>query len=250
MTMLSRKTLLDWLVAQPEASVTPDALLKKAIEVEGGKIEDALSLCWDVLSDDWYETDKRNFWDRSKKLVDITGELAHFDGNDQTGVSRGARGRGRSVNRSFNTIRGDNFSAWYHFFGTAYNSFYRTNREWIPGRGLAETHGLIFLEERVLYNDHIDDLKRVEIDKAGARFGHRLARNIRRYGDLEKFTTSPDYTGGPYLYSNPEKYGKKWRLQPGQLAKDFGTLKYSNHDGPTGRKKLATQAIRKLTPRF
>jgi hypothetical protein len=83
------------------------------------------------------------------------------------------------------------------------------------------TEFFIFLEESVFFKKHfIDPLKRIEIDRAGARFGQRIASNLIQFDSVEELCSVRD-CNRPYLYDNPEVYGAKWKLVPGQSPCDY-----------------------------
>lgn len=212
--------LKSWILSQEDNSIKPVAFYQKAIEIAGGNVEDGLVLAWNFLIHRKGEKRKRNDFPYQQKLYDITGEFEVFEGN------KGPNGRV--------TVRGDKFSAWYHFAGTALNSFHEANRissiptgcsnRTISGFAKAKTNFALLMEhfgnrfrQRTLFNEGmIDKLKKQKIDEAGAEFGAALWKNLmdHEYSTSEEFLeSSPNRT---YLYDNPSVYGPKWRLREGQ----------------------------------
>jgi hypothetical protein len=167
-----------------------------------GNVQDGLMLVWDVLREGWGDGRRRNLYPHILKLVDITGELEQFDGN----VRRSPEGRLQDYSR------GDNFSAWYHFFGTALHAYLMSRRvPLVPGHWV--TNFLTFLEENVLYNSVADPFKRRTLDREGARFGAQLARNLERFADGASFREAPESRRTRYLYPDPERY-REWAQGP------------------------------------
>ena len=203
-----RVALRAWLLAQPDDSVFPHALIEKAIQIAGGNIELGLVVSWDVLRENFDDGYGRNRFPRTKKLIDITGERAIF--------------RGNRCPDSMGTIRGDNFSAWYHFVGTALLTVSSANG-WLMGPGGAEAFtNLMISVEQGLFGSRqlIDSQKRIAIDRAGARFGSQLVENLNRFTDVQSLIQHRK-PGRPYLYDNPAEYGEAWHLKPGQNPCDF-----------------------------
>lgn len=193
-----------WLASRPRFSVLPHEFFQKCLELNGGNIELSLILAWDFLSFQWNtDTEIRNFKPSSLQLYDVTGELDSCGGNRQTLLWR--------------SIRGDKFSAWYHFFGTAMHAFIRENTLVHGLKWRIPTNWILNLEETLLGRTFlVDILKRLENDKAGVRFGKALFRYVRRM-DRD---TIPEESG--YLTSRPDLFGKSWKLLPGQTALSYG----------------------------
>jgi hypothetical protein len=249
----SRQALEKWVMSQPDNSITPDRFYAKAFEIEGGRVGDGLSLVWDVLREGWGFTDLRNDTARARKFVDITGELSLFRGNHLPNLQVGSDGKlitdvfgklpefeSRKLGKVGvqSVIRGDNFSAWYHFAGTALNSFYRENSARWPFPGDWETRVLIMLEEHVLYNEFLDPFKRRLIDIEGGKFGVQLARNLRTYSSAEKFNKTSLAKNTEYLYENPKKIPESWALKPGQHPRDYGSERHTLFSASTTAEEL------------
>ncbi len=201
-----------WITAQPFGSATPEAFFSECLRISSGNVQDALMLAWDFLSVRW----DRSVVDRNSryevlKLLDITGELPLSAGATQPEPTKVSN-------------RGDNYSAWYHFFGTALHSFIAVNTM-VPGvQWRVSTEFNIRLEEKLFGGRFVDPLKRNEIDHAGARLGRKLAENLNQFKTLAAFESSGARWKDEYLYSDPEVYGAKWRLEPYQRAEDFQKL--------------------------
>ncbi|MBC7693114.1 MAG: hypothetical protein H7222_15225 [Methylotenera sp.] len=117
-----RDELRKWLETRKEGTITPDALFMHALDGAGGNVQRALICCWNQLSDGWNSAAiERNSRFTTLKLKDITGELIRFDGIRQK----------TRAGESHEFVRGDNFSAWYHFFGTALHA-YTAERSRVP----------------------------------------------------------------------------------------------------------------------
>ena len=195
----ARLALHDWLMAQPDDSVAPDALYVRAIAAAGGNVERGLAIAWDVLREDWDDGQRRNEFPRTRKLIDITGERGAF--------------RGNACGFRSSTIRGDNFSAWYHMTGTALLTFLNANGSLSAEAADTFTNAMITIEETFFGHVFVDSRKREAIDRAGAAMGRRLAENLQRRvaGDPQR----------PYLYDNPSLYGPSWRMPASGRACDF-----------------------------
>ena len=198
-----------WLTAQPFGSTTPEAFFSECLRISSGNVQDALMLAWDFLSVRWDRSvPDRNSRYEILKLLDITGELPLSAGATQPDPTKVSN-------------RGDNYSAWYHLFGTALHSFIAVNTM-VPGlQWRVSTEVNIRLEEKLFGSRFIDPLKRNEIDHAGAQFGRKLAENLNQFKTLPAFEGSGARWKDEYLYSDSEVYGEKWRLQPYQRAEDF-----------------------------
>lgn len=215
--------LREWMMSRPDDSILPHELIAEAVSLENQSVQRALMLCWDVLRKDYRNAEQRNTFPHILKLKDITGELELFDGQEHAlppGTPPDKRLRWQGM---LKTVRGDKFGSWYHFIGTAVNSFYRTASRAYPFSGRWETEAMIIVEEKIRHNEHMDPRKRVDIDRAGALFGEKLARNLRAYRSAGEFARSRDGARTDYLYDDPARYGGKWRLKEGQHPRDFGT---------------------------
>lgn len=192
-----------WLLAQPEHSVAPDALFVKALDVSGGSVWDALAIGWDVLSQGSEAGDReRNFLPKTLRLADIRGDIKLLPKVHDLG------------NPNYRwTSQADNFSAWYHLWGTMLYAFYRDSgfvRVPLPGHWVAKV--MILLEESVggpvlewipngEWRAFLDFPKRLETDVQGAVAGSRLAANLKalRKGKINRLETSR----GGYLIQRP-----------------------------------------------
>lgn len=219
-----RVALENWLLKQRENSVSPDQIYQRAFEITDGNISRGLTLVWDVLSEDWRNIYDRNKFSHIKKLIDITGERPLFHQNEIEGVNK----RGEPI--SVTSIRGDNFSAWYHFAGTALRAYLTRNKIPISSIGKAYAKALIFLEENVIFDVFIDSEKRIIIDKQGAQFGDSLAANLIAFekGGLPKFEASRKARNKRYLYSDPSRFPKGYSLLEGEKPTDYFNRKPRN----------------------
>lgn len=222
--------MMDWVNEQPKNSLTPEAVLQEAIRRSEGDVEAGLFLCWNLMRNSWKSTD-RNKYQRARRLVDITGERAvvatYGPSPDKIPsflnfwASRSALISGEKPK----SIRGDNYSAWYHFFGTALSSFHKSrsiSTLYSPIIAEAQTNAMIFVEEDLLFGEFNDARKRKAIDQAGARFGAQLAKNLAKYETVSDFQAShPQAGNGEYLYDNSSYYGEKWSLKPGQRPWEY-----------------------------
>jgi hypothetical protein len=234
--------LARWIAAQPNRSITPHALVQKAVQLSNGNVQRGLSYAWNTLCEHWQDAAMRNYSAPAVKLVDITGEFdtyheakiseRNMKTSDFLSTSKKISWAGENaINipspdaKANKSIRGDNFSAWYHFIGTSLLGFHLANRgDTVVGRlgavAAARTvsAGSVFLEEHVLFPEFVDPTKRVELDKAGYRFGIALAKHLR-----SQVGRTPSSTGSPldyYLYSDPRRY-RNWALPKGVHPMDF-----------------------------
>ncbi len=200
-----------------DQSITPEILMNKALALSSNDVQEALVLCWNYLRQNLYQDSRmRNTQNFVFKLYDITGEWPLFDDEAQE-----VKEKGQPVTKNF--VRGDKFSAWYHFFGTALHEFARQQTNW-----RTNTHHLVKMEERWHFGwDYLEDSKkRIEIDNAGADFGKRLYRNLTNpNADLKKANSEHS------LKENPTVYGPSWDLKAGQKPRDF---KHPDNDSLPG----------------
>jgi len=205
-----RRALLAWTLSQPDFSVEPHQLFEKALEIAQGSVQRALLLCWDQLRQGWMRPPLRNIQPQTLKLFDITGERELFDGNFPGGVKElglwGSIVTGQSRVEA-ETIRGDVFSAWYHFFGTAIDAFHRQRATAFP-RAEWATLGAIFVQETLFTNRHVDAHKRWILDTEGARFGGRLARNIQAFADADDLPAG--FGEVSYVVDAPHRLPSDW----------------------------------------
>jgi hypothetical protein len=238
-----RDAMQHW-VAQQRHQVKPHELYAEAFRREGN-IQNGLILLWNALSDRWIDYAREGEFNRNnlahtRNLMDLTGERPFFEGTNKIthhqikdkahkleADSKGTRkpNGGSSTHRS-KTIRGDNFSAWYHFAGTALLSYSLAGQlplgtKWI-GKKIA--YGAVFLEEFVYFNEHIDGQKRNQIDLAGARFGANLAniaRNYRVTADFRNYLSNKKEFK-KYMYMDLQKVGgQNYLLGAGQRSGDY-----------------------------
>lgn len=205
----AKSHLRGWLLSQNFRSVEPHTFYAKAIEICGNDVQKGLITAWSVLREDW-DNHRRNEYPHIQKLVDITGELEHFQGQEVSVIHRGKPQKTKS-------IRGDNFSAWYHMTGTALLA-YTLAASNLP-LPKAITGAMIELEERVYHDEFIDPFKRRYIDYQGVHFGVRLARNLRQFRDSESFLAARKPV--PYLNQEPSKMPGNWPLLPGETSADY-----------------------------
>jgi hypothetical protein len=200
----------------------PLEFFEKCLKIKNGNIQESLELAWDFLSRGWdAEALERSTRIINLKFYDITGEQSkmHY-----------SRAFSRN-NRVYLTARGDNFGAWYHFFGTALHSFVRQNSRVLGVKWRLPTDFYIFLEETVYEfgSQKIDFKKRVEIDKAGSIFGRDLYRILSNEKLIKELTQR---TPKQYLYQNTQIYNDTWPLKDGQSAVDYKTIQVSNQISP------------------
>ncbi len=225
-----RNELYNWILSQPDNSILPDKLYEEAIKLEQGNIGKAMTLVWDTLLSHGWTSRDRNTFPHIKKLFDITGEHDSFEeykvieplATGDTLKSNKNLPHRAKMYKSPMIKRGDKMGSWYHFAGTALNSYLKSiNRvNIIPGE--LDTNTMIFLEEKILFrfNTQFDSKKRVQIDLAGSRFGASLARNMKKYSNLEEFNHTLESRDIEYIYNDENKY-KDWALKEGQRPLDF-----------------------------
>lgn len=52
------RTLYDWMIEQPDHSIYPQQLYKKAIEISSGSVEEGMMLVWNLLYKGWTDSKK------------------------------------------------------------------------------------------------------------------------------------------------------------------------------------------------
>lgn len=224
-----RKLFL-WLGRQEKRSVRPAELFQKAFETAEGNLEEGFLYAWDVLREGSWNAETRNNWPWTLKLFDITGEADAFRGQWPPGTTFGGKIEGTTANglgiptKYLGASRGDTFSAWYHFAGTALNSFLSANSI-VSGK---RPEVADFYTRLALLSQHWDDArefgdyrKRHEIDFAGSKFGAKLYGNLKTYATCEAFQASEDAERTEYLYDNPEVYGPTYHLKPDQTPWEY-----------------------------
>ncbi len=215
----NRLALKKWMLSRPDNSISPDQFFGKAIELENGNVQRGLMLAWDTLGEGHIFAKERNNYPHTKKLIDITGERDVFTGNYYSIERR--RKDGTTVNKPVESIRGDNFSAWYHFAGVALRSFTTANSGFSLLSGKTYANVLIFLEEYAIHNIFIDPEKRRLIDYQGAIFGSKLAKNLRRHQDSDSFRASGDSINTHYLYNDFSRISDSWPLRTDEKPLDY-----------------------------
>lgn len=199
--------LHSWVMSQPDGSILPREFYARAITLSDGKVQEGLILAWNFLRDGWNQSGNRNSYPHIVKLYDITGEASRFQGNDQF-VSDPKDSKRRLFVK---TIRGDNFSAWYHVAGTALLGFTLANSSLpLPARLLTSIP--IWIEENLHYDEFIDPVKRRLLDYQGMELGLGLANHFRGF----RRSVIRDY-----LYDAPEKFPPTWALREGESATDY-----------------------------
>ncbi|MBI4248381.1 MAG: hypothetical protein HY611_02670 [Elusimicrobia bacterium] len=173
------KALYDWLLIQPDRSVTPESLFLKSLEIAEGGVWEALASGWNVLTIGRLAGGReRNYLKKTRKLADIRGDQALLpiihNLNDP---------------RYRWTSKADNFSAWYHFWGTMLYAFFRDSTfVAVPLRGSWMVAGMIVIEESVgavqnimlgQWRALLDWPKRAWIDMQGAEAGSRIAAGLK-----------------------------------------------------------------------
>ena len=254
-----RVRLKTWMLAQPNASITPNALYTKAFEITGGDLQLGMKVVWDVLREKWNADARRNLYPHILKLVDITGELPLFDGIEHprpAGDPREAAQAGSvrlKVRRALGkpelpvkTIRGDNFSGWYHFAGTALSAFLKGSSRLNLMPPAAQAKLMVQIDHTLFSNQLIDAKKRQQLDLAGVDFGAKLSQNLKTYSTVDEFKASPDAENTNYIYDHSEFYGPDWALKPGQHPRDFGT-DFKTKSGPALLERF--EALRALRTR-
>jgi len=225
-TEVRTRALETWILLQANGSITPADLFQTAVRLTGGQIEVAFMLCWDFLVHGSYHAWQRNSFPTLLKLVDITGELTRFEGNGQTVLEVDEKNKpilnkdGTQKTRQIKIMRGDNFSNWYHFFGTALLSFVRENSAIYPLKTRVPVEFCLWLEKRMA-SDHIDLKKSTNINHAGVSFGKELAKNLRNFKDPQSFANSVEAKNIEFLYDSPEEYGPDWALVDGQSTYEY-----------------------------
>ena len=173
------KALYDWLLIQPDRSVTPESLFLKSLEIAEGGVWEALASGWNVLTIGRLAGGReRNYLKKTRKLADIRGDQSLLP-----------------IIHNLNdphyrwTSKADNFSAWYHFWGTMLYAFFRDSTfVAVPLRGSWMVAGMIVIEESVgavqnimrgQWRALLDWPKRAWIDIQGAAAGSRLAAGLK-----------------------------------------------------------------------
>ena len=238
-----RNQLMNWVLSQPDHSIYPHEFILKSIQIRGGNVQDGLMLAYDHLVDGWYRSDSRNAYEHTLKLVDITGELSNYDGSTRIYGERKTSIARKALNFPFinkgaptQTIRGDNFSAWYHFLGVTLST-YMSSRSINPMPAGWTNKTIVFVNEYIFSGTFIDGEKRLKIDLAAPDFATQLIKLLKKPHLIKNKSQ--------YLYENSSQYGQKWKLKPGQLPGDYGTNEQSRN-GPTMMESILT--IRKLNP--
>jgi hypothetical protein len=178
------EALHDWLLAQPDHSVGPDALFLQSLRIADGNVWDALTAGWNVLASG--RTDggrERNYLPRMQKLMDLRGDSALLPVLHNLNDSHYQW-----------TSKADNFSAWYHFWGTMLSAFFRDEAfVALPLPGKYIVMGEVLVEElfigvlehatKLEWKAFLDMPKRIGIDIQGVMAGSRLARELRAKTD-------------------------------------------------------------------
>jgi hypothetical protein len=228
---------------QPFFSVTPDSLLKKSAEITGGNIQESLALCWNFLRRGAVEANQKNkknpmsenevqqnlkegvlFGNRTEqnltfhqlKLKSMTGEATDYrplDHEHQLNYEAFLNGRLKEdkVTEKGVSVRGDEVSAWYHFFGTAIHSFSRAQSV-----GFIPTQVALWLEYNVTSaKKKIGTEKLNLIEKEGIVFGETLAAQIK-----EKRSTPTKTCKEPknsFFYEDASLLPKDYALNGGDV---------------------------------
>jgi hypothetical protein len=243
--------LTQWLLTQPDDSVSLDNFLMEAVKKNRGSVRLGLIAAWNTLRADYTDVEGRNLFPHIRKLKDVTGERDIFDGqvHERTITPKG----GKAKNQRIRTLRGDNFSAWYHFVGTALSSFHLSSSSKVSRLGKLETDLMIAAEEHLIgkvdgFSVMIDPLKRIEIDKAGSLFGLKLSKNLTKFESAAAFRASKEARNTRYLYDAPKVYGPRWALLPGQHPRDFGTQNKTLDRLPLWRRLMEATLASKQNP--
>lgn len=233
-TRLLVEELESWLLSQPDESVRPLELYQQAIIVGKGDVRLAFVLVWNLLSRNWEWEASRNYFLRTRKLFDITGEFSRFTTNLVPRIQVGADKEplldkdGFYIYHEMNSKRGDKFSAWYHFAGTAINTFLKsTGRPRLLPPGF-ETELAIRLERFLHRHDASQDsIKRIANDRQGNQFGARFAHHVRSIlsGSFQQTIPSSDY-----IRIDQEQFPESYALGPEQTPHDYGTQDRSRGD--------------------
>ncbi len=265
-------SLKKWIDGQKYFSVNPEDLFRQAATITKDP-QKALMLCWNVLSENWNaNVVERNLRYRSLKMMRLTGEISKLqtvmpEQRELRAKLTDARETRRSLERAVREYeadgeileeynkalkdeqeiesqvsnwrvsnRGDDFSGWYHFFGSAIHAFAKEADD--EGKYLP-TSWLLFAEKS-LYGSHgfgdskriFDYDKRDLIDRAGIDFGNRLAKNLAEPDSIDEikklYKSNCDLTQNDYIKDQPEKLPKNWALRSDQLAQDYGEKTYSH----------------------
>lgn len=225
--------LEDWVDRQEDNSVFPFDLYKEAIKLKQGNLRLGFFLVWNFLSRDWSNESMRNSFSRTKKLYDITGEQSRFISNLTPVVEMNSDGLPKTDEDGYfvysfaNSKRGDNFSAWYHFAGTALNTFIKSTKylRFNPLPPAWETYVAIWLEKTMYQRDASQDpIKRILIDKEGVRFGNQFANLIKQWrrGKYE----APSQIE-PSMRSEASLFPENYALGNGQIPQDYKTHRES-----------------------
>jgi hypothetical protein len=133
------------LMGRPDRSVTPRDLLRQSYVLNGGDLYATLLTAENVLARDPFDP-RRDEQPLQKKLQYLRHDTPEV---------------------------GDNFAAWYHFFGIALYALVRP--AWMAqGVALVESTGSVFLEGR--------DRQEALVNREGAEFGSWLRRFVKKQG--------------------------------------------------------------------
>ena len=193
------KILYEWLLAQPDHSVTPEKFFLKSLEIAEGSVWEALKIGWSVLTVGRLSGGReRNYLKKTQKLADIRGDQHLLP-----------------VIHNLNdpnyrwTSKADNFAAWYHFWGTMLYTFLRKKTlTTFPLPAGAVTTLIVLFEEFVVgaiekivsweWKAFLDLPTRIYIDIQGAIAGYRLAihlKNLRVEKKLLIKNQPPEHPG-------------------------------------------------------
>jgi hypothetical protein len=222
------EALTSWVLSQPDRSITPSVFIEKCIELTNFDVQGGFILAWNYLANGWAHPLQRNQYDESKKLIDITGEFAAFDGSyhympiPKPGGGFERNRRGVLTLQRVVTKRGDKRGAWYHMFGTALAAYSYSNTA--IGNSAWLTNAMIWFE-KTYYNKTagVSNSKRINIDRAGAAFGFNVARRLSDKASTVRFDLKGLNEQSPVLTPRADIYDSKYVLAPGQRAWEVGT---------------------------
>lgn len=178
-------------------SIKPHELFAYVLDLADGRIEEAFLLTWNFLSaGNRSRIIQRNTSETALRLFDITGEQRLLsEPVDSRSMVHALSGH--SV-QNYIDLRGDNYRAWYHFFGTALHAY---RLQFYSSASGISTRKALWIEHNLVSTGTLYSKKQASIDEQGIAFGEQLAKlqKVRRI--IGKRT---------YLYDNFKEYGSRW----------------------------------------
>ena len=165
------KELKNWILAQPENSISPHSIIKKALEFTNGLLLDAFLIIHNELrNNSRYNADYIRYSSNAEKkktyfnkFIDIRGDL-------------------RQRKSIFTKFEGDHDGGWYRFFGMAlYHLKTRIDHKRLPNfienidlgySGFISVGSEVY--KVILPKFYFADKRKISLNMMGALFSHRL----------------------------------------------------------------------------